>query len=87
MSSLVKVIVTGSALGDLRVYGLAPGLAIGCLLGIASMYAVIGIARAKLDFDYTIFGHVMPRSLSAIDKIMEGERIRNIKFQYPTGRK
>lgn len=36
--------------------GQTSGLAIGCLLGVASMYAVIGIARAELDFDYTTRG-------------------------------
>lgn len=38
------------------VRGQTSGLAIGCLLGVASMYAVIGIARAALGFDYTTRG-------------------------------
>jgi hypothetical protein len=36
--------------------GSTPGLAAGCLVGLAAMYGVIGVARAGLEFDYTTRG-------------------------------
>jgi hypothetical protein len=36
--------------------GLTKGLATGCLLGLVSMYVVIGVGRAGLDFDYATLG-------------------------------
>lgn len=52
---LVVAVLAGIAVRR-TLAGRQQGLAIGCLLGLVSMYALIGVARAELDFDYTTRG-------------------------------
>jgi hypothetical protein len=53
----VLLVVALAALAVRRVLrGRTPGLALGCLAGLVAMYAVIGVARAELEPDYTTRG-------------------------------
>ncbi len=51
---VVAVLVAIAAQSARR--GPTRGLASGCLLGLVSMYVVIGVGRAELDFDYATSG-------------------------------
>jgi cyclophilin family peptidyl-prolyl cis-trans isomerase/HEAT repeat protein len=39
------------------------------------------VNNPRLDFEYTVFGHVLPHHVSRIDRIQEGDRIVNITFR------
>ena len=44
------------------------------------------VHNPRLDYEYTVFGKVLPEHLSRIDRIYEGDRIVNITFLTPDGR-
>lgn len=44
------------------------------------------VDNPRLDFEYTVFGKVVPEHLSRIDQIYEGDRIVDITFIAPNGR-
>jgi cyclophilin family peptidyl-prolyl cis-trans isomerase len=44
------------------------------------------VDNPRLDFDYTVFGKVVPEHLPRIERIYEGDRIVNITFLAPQGR-
>ena len=44
------------------------------------------VHNPRLDFEYTVFGHVLAEHLPRIEKIQEGDRIVNITFMAPNGR-
>jgi len=44
------------------------------------------VDNPRLDFEYTVFGEVLPEHLNRIDRIYEGDRIVNITFMAPDGR-
>jgi cyclophilin family peptidyl-prolyl cis-trans isomerase len=44
------------------------------------------VDNPRLDFEYTVFGRVVPEHLSRIDRIHEGDRIANITFVAAEGR-
>jgi cyclophilin family peptidyl-prolyl cis-trans isomerase/HEAT repeat protein len=39
------------------------------------------VNNPRLDFEYTVFGRVLPRHLEDVDRIQEGDRIVNITFR------
>ncbi|HJR61752.1 MAG TPA: peptidylprolyl isomerase [Vicinamibacterales bacterium] len=43
------------------------------------------VNNPRLDFEYTVFGQVLPRHLSRLDLIQEGDRIVNITFRAAIG--
>jgi cyclophilin family peptidyl-prolyl cis-trans isomerase/HEAT repeat protein len=44
------------------------------------------VDNPRLDFEYTVFGKVLPEHLGRIERIYEGDRIVNITFVAPFGR-
>jgi cyclophilin family peptidyl-prolyl cis-trans isomerase/HEAT repeat protein len=44
------------------------------------------VDNPRLDFEYTVFGQVIPEHIDRIDRIYEGDRIENITFIAPNGR-
>lgn len=53
--------------------------------GDAQMFINL-VNNPRLDFEYTVFGKVIPEHLNRIDRIYEGDRIVNITFMAPDGR-
>jgi cyclophilin family peptidyl-prolyl cis-trans isomerase len=39
------------------------------------------VDNPRLDFEYTVFGHVLVRHLANLDAVQEGDRIVNITFR------
>jgi cyclophilin family peptidyl-prolyl cis-trans isomerase len=44
------------------------------------------VNNPRLDFEYTVFGTVVPEHVARIDRIYEGDRILDIRFLAPAGR-
>ena len=44
------------------------------------------VDNPRLDFEYTVFGRVLPEHLARLDRIYEGDTIVNITFMAPNGR-
>jgi cyclophilin family peptidyl-prolyl cis-trans isomerase/HEAT repeat protein len=44
------------------------------------------VDNPRLDFDYTVFGSVLPEHIARLERIHEGDRIINVTFMAPDGR-